>query len=472
MATTEHSVRGAEIGAERDVPGPRSLELIAHAKRAEVQASIYPVFFGAMEYAPVMQFQEGVYLEDVDGNRYLDSLGGMACAIQGYRPKEVLEAVESQLKRLTFLPEMLSEARIELANELVALAPGELRNGKVQFEVSGSSANEIALAMAFTYLRQRGRLASKVLSFAGAYHGRLLGTTSISGITTYRSRFPWPGNHLMAPYPYAYRCPLGADENGCEDACLAALDWIFESAVDPATRQCEIGVVISEPFQSHVTRIPPLAFYRRLRELCDEHEVVFIDDEVVGFGHTGRWFATEHSGVTPDMISMGKSLSAGLYPISAVIARPEIASAWEREPDMHLTTYMGHPVASAAALANLRTLAQKGLVHGGQALGEHFVSRLRELQERHPLIGLVDGWGLWVMAELVRDRETKEPAIDEAIELQKECIRRGLIVDRSYQRSALYFIPPLTISHAQIDTVIEILDEALGLVEARSKSGE
>lgn len=471
MATSEETAHGADVGVQREVPGPRSLELIAAAKRAEVQASIYPVFFGSMDYAPVMQSQEGVYLVDVDGNRYLDAIGGMACAIQGFRPKAVLDAVVSQLETLSFLPEMLSESRIALANELLAIAPGELKQGKVQFEVSGSSANEIALAMAFTYLRGIGRRATKVLSFAGSYHGRLLSTTSFSGIATYRSRVPWPGQHVVAPYPYGYRCPLGAGEDECEEACLATLEWIFESAVDPSTDECEIGVAISEPFQSHVTRIPPLGFYRRLRELCDEHSVVFIDDEVVGFGHTGTWFATEHSGVTPDMISMGKSLSGGLYPISAVIARPEIATAWEREPDMHLTTYMGHPVASAAAVANLRTLAERDLVRGGQALGEYFLGGLRSLQERHPLIGFVDGWGLWLEAELVRDQKTKQPAIEEAISLQKECVRRGLIVDRSYQRSALYFIPPLTISREEIDDVVEILDEVLTVVESQPKAG-
>jgi 4-aminobutyrate aminotransferase/(S)-3-amino-2-methylpropionate transaminase len=464
MAAVAHTT-GADVGTLREVPGPRSQELIARAKTAELQASIYPVFFGAGVYAPVMTSQEGVYLEDADGNRYLDTLGGMACAIQGYRPQHVVDAVIEQLGRLSFLPEMLSPARVELSNELVGLAPRELRNGKVQFEVSGSSANELALAMAFKYLQEKGRRARKVLSFDGGYHGRLLGITSVSGIATYRSRLPWAGHHVTAPYPYPYRCPLGADEDGCLDACLAALEWTFRSAVDPTTGECEIGVVISEPFQSHVTRIPPKEFYQRLRALCDEHDVVFIDDEIVGFGHTGTWFATEHSGVTPDIITVGKSLSAGLYPISAAIARAEIASVWEAEPDTHFTTYMAHPVAAAAALANLRSLAEKHLIEQAASKGEYFTSRLRALQNAHPLVGFVDGLGLWIEAELVRDRKTKEPALEEAAELQRQCINRGLIVDRSYQRSALYFIPPLTITEQEIDDAIAILDEVLSLVE-------
>jgi 4-aminobutyrate aminotransferase / (S)-3-amino-2-methylpropionate transaminase / 5-aminovalerate transaminase len=469
LTATEQAKTGAEVGELRLVPGPRSEELIERARRSEVQASIYPVFFGAMVYAPAMSSQEGVYLEDVDRNRYLDAIGGMAVAIQGFRPQHLIDAAQEQLASLHFLPEMLSKARVELAEELLRIVPGTLKEGKVQFEVSGSSANEVALEIAFTYLRSVGRRATKVLSFAGSYHGRLLGTTAVSGITTYRSRFPATVGHVTAPYPYAYRCPLGADEAGCEEACLAALERTFADAVDPTTGECEIGVAISEPFQSHVTRIPPLGFYRRLRELCDEYDVVFIDDEVVGFGHTGRWFATEHSGVVPDMITMGKSLSGGMFPISAVVSRAEIAAAWEREPDMHLTTYMGHPVGCAAAVANLRSLADRGLIAAGEALGDYMVEKLRELQNRHPLIGFVDGWGLWIEAELVRDRDTKEPALEEAIALQQECVRRGLIVDRSYQRAALYFIPALTITREEIDLVIQILDESLTAVEgARS----
>jgi 4-aminobutyrate aminotransferase / (S)-3-amino-2-methylpropionate transaminase / 5-aminovalerate transaminase len=466
LSATDESRTSAQVGELREVPGPRSEELLERARRSEVQASIYPVFFGAMVYAPVMQSQEGVYLEDADGHRYLDAIGGMAVAIQGFRPQHLIDAAEKQLESLHFLPEMVSEARVELAEELLRVVPGALKEGKVQFEVSGSSANEVALEIAFTYLRSKGRRASKVLSFAGSYHGRLLGTTAISGITTYRSRFPAAIGHVTAPYPYAYRCPLGADEAHCEEACLAALERTFADAVDPATGECEIGVVISEPFQSHVTRIPPLGFYRRLRELCDQYDVVFIDDEVVGFGHTGRWFATEHSGVVPDMVTMGKSLSGGMFPISAVVSKSEIAAAWEREPDMHLTTYMGHPVGCAAALANIRSLAERDLIKAGEELGGYMLDKLRELQSRHEMIGYVDGWGLWIEAELVRDRATKEPALEEAISLQQECVRRGLIVDRSYQRAALYFIPPLTITREEIDLLIQILDESLTAVEA------
>jgi 4-aminobutyrate aminotransferase/(S)-3-amino-2-methylpropionate transaminase len=459
---------GAKVGELRDVPGPKSQKLLKSARKRESQASIYPVFFGSELYAPVIAKTYGPYLEDVDGNQFLDAIGGMACAVQGFRPERIVNAVTRQLQSLSFLPEMLSESRVQLVEELLSVAPGKLKDGKVHFEVSGSSANELALEIAFTYLRSKGRQGQKVLAFHGDFHGRLLATTAIGGIPTYRNRFPSTLDVVLAPFPYPYRCPMGADEDGCEAACLAELERIFESELDPETGECRIGVAVSEPFQSHVTRIPPLNFYRKLRELCDEHDVVFIDDEVVGFTHTGKWFACEHPGVTPDLIPIGKSLSCGFFPISAVLMRKEIAQAWEAQPDMHLTTYMGHPVGATAALENLRSLKEQNLIARGAELGDYFLRKLKALQEKHPLIGFVDGWGFWLEAELVRDRKTKEPAMQEGAMLQRECVKRGLIVDRSLERSALYFIPALTITLEELDKVADILDECLSIVEQAS----
>jgi 4-aminobutyrate aminotransferase-like enzyme len=457
---------GAAVGEWREVPGPMSRSLLARLREVETGASIYPVLFGSGLHAPVMAEQQGVHLIDVDGNVFLDAIGGMGCAIQGYRPSHLVAAVEDQLKALTFLPEMPSVARLELAEELLSTVPVPMRDGKVHFEVSGSAANELALEIAFTYLRSKGKTGEKrVLSFFGAYHGRLLGTTSVSGIATYRSRFPTAAKSTLAHYPYCYRCPFGATPESCEDACLTALDQIFADSTDPATGECQIGIVISEPFQSHVTRIPPLSFYRKLRELCDRYDVVFIDDEVVGFGHTGSWFACDHAGVAPDIITMAKSLSGGMFPVGAVIARREIAEVWEQAADMHLTTYMGHPVGAAAALANIRTLRSRGLIDQGRALGARFLAGLTELKSRHQLIGYVDGIGLWLEAELVRDQVSRTPAIEEAARVQAECAQHGVLVDRSYGRSALYFIPPLTVTESEIDLTMRVLDEALTAVE-------
>jgi len=449
-------------GEIRKVPGNNSLALIEKAKRFESQAGIYPSLFGSGVPAPVINKGEGIYLTDVDGNVFIDAIGGMACAVQGYQPKEIIESVKTQLDKVSFLPEMLSDNRIALTQKIVKIAPGELKYGKVQFEVSGSSAVDLALQIASYYVKTSlNPYANRVLSFWGGYHGRNIGPLTVGGITDYKNNRPEFSGSIKVPYPYCFRCPFKLKYENCELLCLDFIKQTVESYYNRRTKKNDIFALIVEPLQSHVARIPPSEFYPRLREICDEHNIIFIDDEVVGFLHTGKWFACESWGVTPDIIIIAKPLSAGIYPMSAVIARKEIFDSWENICDMHFTTYMAHPAACTAALRNLNILERDNLVDRSVGKGKYFVQKLRELENKHKSIANIQGMGLWISMEIVKENKKFEADEKKAIRLCFETAKRGLIIDKAYGYSRCYLIPPLIITREEIDLIVQIMDNSL-----------
>ncbi len=324
---------------------------------------------------------------------------------------------------------------------------------------AGAEAVEAALKTA--------RLASGrpgVLYFSGAYHGLTYGALALTAADHFRAPFQdqlgFPA--VRAPFPDPYRPPT--ELRGASDLAGAALE-VTAKRLD-ADRDV-VGAVIVEPIQGRGgVVIPPDGFLAGLRRLCDERDLVFILDEVyTGLGRTGLWFACDREGVIPDLLCLGKALS-GALPFSACVGRTEVMAAWPRSTGaaIHTSTFLGHPLACAAALAQLDEIEERGLVARAAGLGADLLERLRDIQSRSPAIGDVRGRGLMAGLEVVRDRESRTPDTDKAQRIVAAALRRGvlLLADGPHD-SVISLTPPLTISEAQLDFSLEVLEDCLAL---------
>ena len=348
---------------------------------------------------------EGVYVWNREGRRFLDAFAGLAVVNVGHGRAEIAEAVARQTSTLAYYPttrQFSNPPAAELAARLAALAPGDLTY--TLFAVSGSEANERAIQIARHYWLERGRVRKhKVIALQRGYHGATLGTLEVCGIPELFAPYEplaWPG-FVKSPAPYALR-DRGSDTE--ENLVRRCADMLADAVrrEDPET----VAAVILEPcLSSGGIIIPPLGWLERVRDLCDELDVLMIADEVItGFGRTGRWFAVEHEDVVPDLMTVAKGITSGYVPLSAAIARSHIADAFDEtshEENVHPNTYCGHPVACAAALANIAILEREGLVENSARMG----SRLHQAIERGvgalPLVGEVRSRGLLLAVDLV-----------------------------------------------------------------------
>jgi 4-aminobutyrate aminotransferase len=345
------------------------------------------------------------------------------------------------------------EPQVRLGEELSAIAPmpGPHRSF---FGNSGTEANEAAIKLARYYTKR-----SNVIAFFGSFHGRSMGSLSLtaSKLTQRRGLGPFLPGVFHAPYANCYRCPLGASPDSCAAECLRFIeDQLFVHLVPPE----EVAAIVVEPIQGEGGYVvPPNVFHERLRELTRKFGMLLVVDEVQsGMGRTGKMFAIEHTGVTPDVVTMAKGIASGL-PLGVMTARSEIMS-WP--PGTHASTFGGNPVACAASLATLKLL-RDGLVRNAEVVGAHMLAGVKALMNTHAIIGDVRGRGLMIGVELVRDRQTKERATTERDRVVHECFRRGLLVLGAGQ-NALRLSPPLVLTTAQADTAIGILDQALSAV--------
>src|SRR5690606_14269837 len=355
----------------------------------------------------VVRKAEGIWLEDADGRRYMDFHGNNAHHI-GYGHPRLIEAIRRQLDELPFAPRRFTcTPAIELAEKLAAIAPGSL--AKTLFTTGGSDAIEVALKIA--------RAATdrfKTVSFWDAFHGAGFGASSVGGEQLFRSGPAGPllpGTEHVAPFA-CYRCPYGYPEQDgrpqldlCRTACANMVRYVLD-------KEGDVAAVIAEPTRS-VPYVPPPGFWQAVRAACDAHGALLIFDEIpTGLGKTGRMFACEHEGVVPDILVLGKGLGGGVLPIAAVVCRPEldVGGAWA----FGHYTHEKNPVTARAALTTIQIIEDEGLVENARQVGTMALARLEEMKARHPLIGDVRGRGLLLGIELVRDRATKEPAVDAA----------------------------------------------------------
>jgi 4-aminobutyrate aminotransferase len=351
---------------------------------------------------------------------------------------------------------------VELAERLAALTPGRGPK-RVSFGLSGGDAVDGAIKAARHFT---GR--TKVIAFDGAYHGTTYGALSVSNVSRdMRAGLgPFLPETYHSTYPDQYHDPMRRDSESVGSSALARFDSLLATKVPPE----EVAIVLVELIQGDSgVLVPPASFIHGLAQRCRDHGIVFAVDEVqTGFGRTGRWFASEHFGLEPDLVVCGKGLASGM-PLSAIVARAEILDAW-RAP-AHTFSSGANPVCCAAALATLDVIDDEGLVERSRILGDFLVDRLNELATRHDLVGDIRGAGLMIGVELVRDRVRREPAYLETAKVCWRSWQRGLLVT-FLRGNVLRLVPPLVISETQLDRAISILDESLTDVEQGNVSDE
>ncbi len=433
------ATRTIEIRTE--IPGPRSRALLEREQRAIAHPLIVhlPIFAERAENATIT---------DVDGNVFVDFAGGVGVVNAGHAHPRIVEAVADQAARFlhTDFTVVPYEPAIELAERLCALAPisGETR---AAFFNAGTEAVENAVKLARLHTGRPG-----VIAFEGAFHGRtLLSMTMTSKFHPYKAGMgPYAPEVYRAPFPDAYRGP------DAEEA-LARLEWMLTTHV-PASH---IAAIVIEPQLGEGGFVPATPeYFQGLREMCDRTGIVLVADEVqTGFGRTGRMFAMEHFGVEPDLITVAKSIAAGL-PLSGVIGRAEIMDG--PHPGAIGGTYIGNPVAQAAALAVLDVFQEESLLDRAVLVGDRIRERMLSWQARWPAIGDVRGLGAMLAIELVMDRATKEPAPDLAKAVIDAALERGLILLKAGTfGNCIRVLCPLTIEDAVLDEALGVWEEAL-----------
>ncbi|MFV2043308.1 MAG: aspartate aminotransferase family protein [Anaerolineales bacterium] len=406
---------------------------------------------------------EGCRLRDVEGKEYLDFTAGWALANTGYSHPHLKQAVMEQLNRTTFagLVSGMHEPALHLAEKLIGLLPSDFRM-KTWFGLCGSDACETVGRLLPMATGKR-----RIVSFIGAYHGSTAASMAMSAHIAH-TQFIGGGNVIKVPYPNPYRCPFGDHIGDCGERAIRFLeDYIFKTICPPE----DVAGIIIEAVQSDGGDIvPPSHFLPMLEDVCRRHNIYLVVDDVkVGMGRTGEMFSFQHSGVSPDVVILGKSLGGGL-PLSAIVARQEILDVGL---SVAMFTAAGNALSCAAGLATIEAIEQDGMVENARKVGAHLHDRLRELQDNHQLIGDVRGLGMLQGVELVKDRDTKEPASTEAAKVSYRAFELGLLVFYVGMFSnVLEITPPLILTEGEADEGVAILDQALSDVEAGKVSDE
>lgn len=408
---------------------------------------------------------EGSELIDPEGRRYIDLAAGIGAQNLGHAHPEILAAAREQLERFTHVSAQVVsyDGYVRLAQELdrifpVAAGAARLRTKTVLLN-SGAEAVENAIKIARV---ATGR--EWIVAFSNSFHGRTYTAMTATGKTK-NSRLPFmrstTPNVAHLPYPYPYR-PLAA---GDEEELAALHVRLFEQALDTHLAPEHVAAVIAEPVQGEGGFVvPPRSFFERLKEVCDRHGIFFIADEVqTGFARTGRMFAMEHFGVTPDLLVTSKSLGGG-FPLGAVTGRGELFAALGK--GSLGATFGGHPVSCAAALATIAVIERDGICERSERIGAHMKERFRAMAERHASIGDVRGPGSMVAVEFVEDRKSKKPAAALYERVQNEAFKRGVVLVRAgMYGNVLRVLAPLTIPEDLLDRALDLIDEAVTAAE-------
>ena len=418
---------------------------------------------------------KGLTITDTDGRAWLDVNGGYASVTVGYGRTEIARAVLDQMSELAYYPEQTATApTIRLAEKIGQLTPGDLERSWLV--AGGSEANETAIKMARAYHRRRGEgTRHKIISRRGSYHGATAGVAWLgrSPAGGSLSDFePEPPGLVYGPQPNPYRCEFGGETaSECAVLCADAIERLILSE-GPDT----VAAFIGEPITSSMGAIiPGDEYWPRVRQICDRYGVLLIDDEVVcGFGRTGRMFGIDHYGVVADLMTMAKGLGSSYVPVGAVVATTEVADAFVGEGNVFhaALTAGGHPVAAAAALANLAIIEGEGLVERSAELGGYFLDVLNDMAGSHPVVGDVRGIGLLLGVELVTDRETKAgfPADFKIVERMTEKFRKRGLLLRMLAGQILQMAPPLCVTRSEIDQIVAGVDSSLAELEAELKT--
>lgn len=407
------------------------------------------------EYPLVVDHAQGSEVWDVDGHRFIDFMAGVAVMNAGHRHPAIVEAVKRQVDKFWHicLSDFYYPQAVELAEKLQEIAP--MPYTQVYFGNSGTEAVESAIKLA---MYKTGR--TQFIGFMGAFHGRTLGALSFTASKTVQRASYVPGVKVYhVPYPNPYRSMLANNGKDCGETVIHFLeDELFRTMVSPK----DVAGILIEPIQGEGGYIiPPPGFMKSLRQLCDQHGILLMVDEIQsGAGRTGKWWAVEHEEVQPDILCFAKGVGSGM-PIGGIIAHKDLM-VWK--PGAHGSTYGGNPVAAVSALATLQVIEQEGLLAQATETGQYIMDALAEMQMRHPSIGDIRGRGLMIGIEFVKDRTTKE----------RDTALRNIIIQTAFEdglllipcgSNSIRMTPPLNIPRTLVDEGLQIFEHALTQAE-------
>lgn len=436
------------IKLKTEIPGPNAKKLLERRYQHVPKGP----FNTAMTF---VEKGRGALLTDVDGNTFIDFAGAIGTINAGHCPPEVVTALKSQLDQYlhTSFHVMMYEPYIALAEKLNEITPGTHQK-KTFFLNSGAEAVENAVKIARKYTKRRG-----IISFERGYHGRTYMAMSLtSKVKPYKYGFgPFATDTYKLPYPYYYRKPEGLTNDELDDLILAKFEEFFLSEVSAD----DIAAVILEPVQGEGGFVvPSVRFIRGVKEICEKNDILMIADEVqTGFGRTGKMFAMEHYGVVPDIMTLSKSIAAGL-PISAVTGRSEIMDA----PNIGEIggTYGGSPLGCVAALQVIEMLEKEQLCDRAELIGKQIVDRFKNLQTKVPQIGEIRSLGAMTAVEFVKDNQTKTPNKDLVTKIVQEVNRRGVIIlGAGLYGNVLRFLSPLVITDEQLQEGLAVIENVI-----------
>ena len=446
----------ASIQIRTSIPGPRSKELMQRRNAAVAQ--------GVFHVTPIfIERAEGAVIEDVDGNRMIDFAGGIGCLNTGHRPASVVNAIKKQLDRFlhTSFNVLPYESYVRLSERLNAIAPGPGPK-KTMLVSTGAEAVENAIKIARAYTKRPA-----VIAFEDAFHGRTYMALALTSKThPYKAGFePFPGEVYRVPYAYCYRCSYAKTYPSCDVFCARHLEDTFKRVVAAES----VAAVIVEPILGEGGFVtPPAGFYPALMEICRKYGILVIADEIqTGFARTGAMFASTRLGLEPDLVTMAKSLAGGL-PLAAVTGRSAIMDA----PGVGGLggTFAGNPVACEAALAVLDLIEKENLCARADHLGEMFQKRANTWQAKWELIGEVRGMGAMQALELVKSKQTREPAPDETKKISQRCYESGLItITAGSYSNIIRLLMPIVITDDQMKEAMDVMEAAIAAVAEKKE---
>ncbi|HUQ44859.1 MAG TPA: aspartate aminotransferase family protein [Candidatus Limnocylindria bacterium] len=429
-------------------PGPRARALIARLHAVEGSGPRT----GPPNQPLMVERAHGATLVDPDGNAFIDLAGSFAAATVGHGHPEVAAAITDQLARASHVASSSGSApRVDFQEALLGIAPPGL--DRVLLGMSGSDANDIAVRLARSLTGRRG-----LLAFSGGYLGRSGAVVGLNGRVAMRERVGRDADAHFLPYPFPYRWPLSRTD----DVAADSIALVRHAIEDPASGVGRPAAVIVEPIQGNAgVVVPPPGFLERLRELCDQNEVVLIFDEIqAGFGRTGRVWSGEHWGVVPDLMTVGKGIGGGMA-VSAVVGRAAFMSHWPA--GTHTSTFLGNAVNLAAGSATIRIFVRDRLWERSAALGQALLPRIVAGTSELGHVGEVRGIGLFAAIEIVADRVTRTPDPARARAIRQRALAEGVVVATGGPSDAvLKLAPPLTIAEDELDAAVDRLLSAIG----------
>ena len=411
---------------------------------------------------------KGCQVTDIQGESFIDAMSGWWLKNVGYGRTEIADAAYEQMLHLTYMPSgSTAPSTIKLAQKIADITPGDL--SRCFFTSGGSESVETALKLCRAYQRRQGEPTRyRFISRVGSYHGATFGAMALGGspLIPRDDYEPLMPGSVYVPQPNPYRCQLGgASASECAVKCAGAVEDAIKFH-GPQT----VAAVIAEPVSSPTgVVVPGDEYWPMLRDICTKYGVLLVADEVItGFGRTGKMFACEHWGITPDIMTVAKGITSGYIPMGGAIMRKGLADSFvgsDKAAFRHIITFGGHPVAAAASLRNIQIIEEEGLVQNSAAMGQYLLDGLKELKAKHPIVGDVRGLGLMCGMEIVKDQDTKEhfPAEAQLAErLTHQFSQSHLHLRGSNQMSIM---PPLCISRGEVEDVVSGIDRSLAAVE-------